>query len=289
MKKIICILLCMTFLMTGCQSVVEEKSEDLSIVTSFYPVMLIAKAVTENAEGVTVTNMTEPQTGCLHDYALLPEDIKTLEKCDIFVINGLGMESFVEKAINNIPALNAIDLSGNVKAVDNNAHIWLSPFNASVMAQNLCNALTLIDEKNAELYKSNTESFCNRLEELDKELKDGLSGIENRDVVTFHEAFTYFAYEFDLNVVSVIEREPGEEPTTAEIKETVDLINSKNVKALFAEPQYSATAAEVIASETGLEVYTLDPVVTGENHESYEMYFVRMRENLKTLQKALGD
>ena len=81
--------------------------------------------------------------------------------------------------------------------------------------------------------------------------------------MTFHEAFPYFAKEFNLNIISVVEREPGTEPTPAELQETIEQVKKLPVKVLFTEPQYSPSAAETIARETGAKIYTLDPVVTG--------------------------
>ena len=289
MKKIFCIILCLTLFLCSCGNEVSHNENEKVIVTSFYPVMLIAKAVTNNADGIRIVNLTKPQTGCLHDYALLPEDIKTLEKCDAFVINGLGMESFIDKATANVPDLKVFDLSEGIMPLDDNAHIWLSPKNAAKMAENLCSYMSEFDARNKEKYEENTKKYIEEFNKLDEELKNGLNNVKSRDIVTFHEAFSYFADEFDLNVTGVIEREPGEEPTTSEIRETVDIIKGSSVAALFAEPQYSSNAADIISAETGLKVYTLDPIVTGDNTDDYDAYFVKMRENLKTLQEALGD
>lgn len=284
MKRIIAVILICITALCGCNNNVQKEDEGINIVTSFYPVMLLTKAVAGGIDGVNVTNMTKPQTGCLHDYALLPEDVKTLEKSDIFVINGLGMENFIDDVSENC---NIIDLSEGITPLENNAHIWLSPLNACVMVRNLASALSEYDPSHSEIYEKNGEDFCKKLSALDEELKNGLSGVKNRDIVTFHEAFSYFADEFGLNVKAVIEREPGEEPTTKELIKTIDIIKEQNVKALFAEPQYSPSSAEIIARETGLNVFSLDPLVTGENDDLPDVYFTKMRENLNVLKEAL--
>ena len=79
------------------------------IVTSFYPMYILTSNIADGIEDVEVVNMTEPQTGCLHDYQLVPADLKVLEKADIFVINGAGMESFLEKVISQLPDLTVIE------------------------------------------------------------------------------------------------------------------------------------------------------------------------------------
>ena len=112
-----------------------------------------------------------------------------------------------------------------------------------------------------------------------------LRDLPQRDIVTFHEAFPYFAKEFDLRIAAVIEREPGPEPAAAELAQTIDLVRASGVKALFAEPQYPARAAESIARETGARVYTLDPAVTGPMDA--DAYIHIMDANLRVLEEAL--
>jgi len=119
---------------------------------------------------------------------------------------------------------------------------------------------------------------------MHKELDD----LPHKDIVTFHEAFPYLAKEFKLNIISVIEREPGTEPTPHELEETVAKVNALPVKVLFTEPQYSPVAAQTIASETGAKMYELDPVVTGEaNEEAMDAYITAMKKNMEVLKEAL--
>ena len=82
-----------------------------------------------------------------------------------------------------------------------------------------------------------------------------LDNLPNRDIITFHEAFPYFAEEFDLHIVKVVNREPDSQPSAKELADTIRLIESTGVKAVFAEPQYSTDAAQIIAQESGAEVY----------------------------------
>ena len=98
-RNIVLLLLAVgTILLAGCgaQTATKEHSGNFHIVTSFYPMYIDAINITRGVDGVTVTNMTKPQTGCLHDYQLTTEDMKTLEKADAFIVNGAGMESFLD-------------------------------------------------------------------------------------------------------------------------------------------------------------------------------------------------
>lgn len=292
MKKFFCLLLMMTILLTGCGS--DKKSDGLKIVTSFYPMYLETINVTRGVKGVEVVNLTAPQVGCLHDYQLTPEDMKTLETADIFVVNGLGMESFLDKVTESLPNLKIINASDSPEIVpitdgdEPNPHVWLSVTYAIQQVKNITSQLCELDPEHADDYKMRALEYCGELTQLRDEMHMSLDMLQNKDIVTFHEAFPYLAAEFKLNIAAVIEREPGTEPTPQELAETIDKINALPVKVIFTEPQYSPKAAETIARETGAQIFTLDPIVTGEaKPENLFDYVDKMLNNLLTLAKAL--
>lgn len=294
MKKILSLaLIVLTFALSGCGS---DKKDDgnLKIVTSFYPIYLEALNVTRGVSGVELVNLTPPQTGCLHDYQLTPEDMKTLEKADIFIVNGLGMESFLDKVIEAHPNLKIIDASDSPEIVPimedgvPNPHVWTSLTYSIQQVKNILSKLSELDPERADKYRRNALEYVDELTTLRDEMHLSLTMLPNKDIVTFHEAFPYFAAEFDLNIVAVIQREPGTEPTPQELAETIEKINALPVKVIFTEPQYSPKAAETIARETGAQIFELDPIVTGEaKPENLMDYVDRMLNNTLTLIKAL--
>ena len=264
------------------------------IVTSFYPMYIDVINLTDGVEGVTVTNMTKPQTGCLHDYQLTTEDMKTLEKADAFVVNGAGMESFLDKVIKQQKNLKVIDASTSddinfLKDGDEvNPHVWLSVTYSIAQVEAITSQLCEADPEHADAYRKNALDYVTKLTALREEMHKELDNLPHKDIVTFHEAFPYLAKEFKLNIISVIEREPGTEPTPHELEETVAKVNALPVKVLFTEPQYSPTAAQTIAGETGAKMYELDPVVTGEaNEEAMDAYITAMKKNMEVLKEAL--
>lgn len=299
MKKIFyccCLmLLSLSLLLTGCGAdTAKPQKQDgtLKIVTSFYPIYIATINITKGVDGVEVVNMTKPQTGCLHDYQLSTDDMKTLEDADIFVANGAGMEDFLDKIIKEHKNLTLIDASKGISLLDEegepNPHVWLNIDNAIQQVENICQQLSDADPAHADAYKANAAIYAGRLKELQTELHNKLSSLSHRDIVTFHEAFPYFAQEFNLNIVQVIEREPGTEPTPKELEDTIKDINRLPVKVLFTEPQYSPSAAETISRETGAKIYTLDPVVTGEaTPEAADAYINTMKHNAQVLKEAL--
>ena len=263
----------------------------MTIATSFYPMYIFALNVAKDIPNVNVIDMTKPTAGCLHDYAVTPDDMKNLEGAKILITNGAGMESFMDKITSQMPNLKIVEASEGIELIKgdgdegDNPHVWVSISNAIRQVQNIGDQLALLDPNNATKYQENTNVYIKKLEAQRDKMHLALDGIKNRDIVTFHEAFPYFAKEFNLNIVGVIEREPGTEPSAKELAETIDKIISLKVKALFAEPQYSSKAADTIGKETGAKVYTLDPVVTGPMDK--DAYINNMDCNLKTLQEAL--
>ena len=235
--------------------------------------------------------MTKPQTGCLHDYSVTPDDLKTLEKAKIFVINGAGMESFIEKVIKQQPQLKIVDSSRGIEIIKDqktgepNPHVWVSISNAISQVNNIKEQLAEYNPKNAISYSKNADIYISKLKAEREKMHKALDKLPNRNIITFHEAFPYFAKEFTLNIVDVIEREPGSQPSAKELKETIDIVKKDKVKALFAEPQYPSKSMKIIAQETGAKVYTLDPAVTGELNP--DAYVKIMDSNLKSLKEAL--
>ncbi|MBE2204664.1 MAG: zinc ABC transporter substrate-binding protein [Chthoniobacterales bacterium] len=280
----LCAIFLLGFFPTGAQS--------LEILASFYPMYVSALNVVGDTPGVKVTCLTEPFVGCLHDYALTAGDMKKLAGADILVTNGAGMETFVDKAVKQSPVLRIIEAGKGIPQISgDNPHVWVGLSGAIQQVKNIARELEAADPARAEHYRKNADAYVKKLEALRADMHAALDGVKNRDIITFHEAFPYFAQEFGLNIVGVIEREPGSESTAREMAETIDLVRQRKVPALFAEPQYPAKSARVIERETGVVVSLLDPVVTGPREPSAarDAYLVAMRKNLDVLRKALSE
>ena len=282
-----------------CSGCAAEAGAGKTIVTSFYPMYVFAQNVARDVPGVRVINMASESAGCLHDYQLQTRDMVTLEGADALVINGGGMEQFMDKVIAQRPELPVINASDGIEMLCGeddhdghdhdhgvyNAHVWLDPALAMRQVQNIADGLAAVDSENAEAYQRNAAAYKARLQALHAELSAQLAPLAGSAIVTFHEAFTYFADAYGLVVAGVIANDAGEEPSTRQIAATCDLVKQYQVKALFVEPQYPTKSAETIARETGAKVFTLDPVVSGDG--SPESYENAMRENARVLTEAL--
>ena len=296
MKKLISLL--MILLLLPCLASSE------TVVTSFYPVWVMTLNLTRGLEDhVTVRNLAAPTVGCLHDYQLQTSDMKVLSGADAFLVNGAGMEAFLPEITRALPSLPVIEASEGIELLENgdaveileseeedvNSHLWLDPSRAVRMAENLAAGLIRLMPADEEVITANLQDYRSRLESLDEQLRSGLENLPRRDIVTFHEAFPYFAAAYDLHVVAVVNKEPGEVLTPSQMAVLVREIVRLGNPPLFVEPQYTDLSAQTLSRETGSSVWSLDPMVTGpEEDVPLDYYETVMLQNMNTLIEALS-
>lgn len=200
-----------------------------------------------------------------------------------------GMEPFLDKVARQSPGLRVVEVSEGIPLMDGNSHVWVSFDGARRQTDNIVAALSAAQPEQADAFRANGESYKEKLAALEQRMRAALAPYAGTPIVTFHEAFPYFARDFRLEIAGVIEREPGTEPSARELADTVKLVRERGVKALFAEPQFSDRSARVIAAETGSKVHELDPVVTGpsEPDAARGAWLAAMEKNLAVLQDAL--
>ena len=149
--KIACLLLICAVIFSGCSSKSKNTSNTneaannkvLTIAASFYPMYIFSLNVAKDVPNIKVVDMTKPMTGCLHDYSITTDDMKTLQKAQVFVINGAGMESFMDKVVKQLPNLKVVDSSKNIELIKgsgdegDNPHLWVSISNAVTQVKNI--------------------------------------------------------------------------------------------------------------------------------------------------------
>ena len=243
LTKILTIVFAASMLLTGCNNSAEsnnsiESNNKLTIVTSFYPMYISTLNIVKDIPDVEVINMTAPQTGCLHDYSLSTKDLKTLSSADIFVINGAGMESFLDDVIDEYSDLKIIEASNGISLIEDtdhdvNPHVWVSISKNIEEVSNIAKELSAFDPNHASEYEANADAYIAKLENLRTEMHAALDNVNNKDIITFHEAFPYFAEEFNLNIAGVIEVEPDSEPSAKEVENIISIINEKLDSQIF--------------------------------------------------------
>lgn len=303
MKRIVSwiLILFMILPLAGCA---DGSAEQVTVAVTFYPLYILAENVLKDIGQVRLVSMTPPATGCLHDYQLLPRDMRTLAGASMLLINGAGMESFLPDVENQFKNLVVVDCSRGVELLagdehgeeehasahdhgEFNSHIWLDPKNAVQMVRNMSSALQSLLPEEAAKINANAEQYIGVLTALDEELRAAIDALPRKTIVTFHEAFPYFARAYSLEVAAVVALEPDEAPSPRMLSDVISQVKAAGNPPLFTEPQYESDALIAVARETGAPVYELDPLVTGDG--AMTAYQDVMRKNLTVLQEALGE
>lgn len=300
MKKIIPFL-CVILLLFGCSDKKEIKQADsIQIVTSFYPIYIFAINVAEDSPVIKITNMSQPQTGCLHDYQLTTKDMKLLSNADMFFINGAGMENFLDKTVNQYTELLVVDTSKNTILIpieedhqhedhkqeeeQFNSHIWLNISNAVIQVENIKNAFCEIDPQNKALYEENAKKYIQELQNLKKEIDNNSFAAENRKTAVFHEGFDYFADMFGFQIQFGIFTDENEQPTAKQLAEAIEQTKKENIKVFFVGDEKGRKIAQTIANETNAQLYFLDPITWGDMQK--DSYIRAMKQNIQIVKEA---
>ena len=281
----------LSLLLCGC----AVQTESAQIAATTLPVWEFSSRLCAGTP-ISVTRLVTEQVSCLHDYSLNVRQVKAAEAAETIVISGAGLEDFLDDLLVNASVIDAsegIDLlcgeeheeeqhheEGHHHEED--PHIWLAPENAKTMARNICDGLSIRYPQYAPNFEANLSQLLNELTVLQQYGEDTLSQLKCRDLITFHDGFSYFAEAFDLNIVKAVEEESGSEASAQELIELINLVENKSLPAIFTESSGSTSAAGVISRETGRGLYTLDMAMSGDS------YFDAMYHNIDTIKEALG-
>jgi ABC-type Zn uptake system ZnuABC Zn-binding protein ZnuA len=209
---------------------------------------------------VTVSSIIPPGVGP-EDYEPKPDDAKLLSDAKLIVSNGVGLDDFLDGLLasgtgGSTPRLVLGEGIPTVtEAGEENPHFWLDPsLVKEYYVPKVAAKLVEIDPAGKAAFDAAAATYTNALDALDAELKSKVEQIPeaNRKLVTFHDAFPYFARHYGFELVGVILQNPGQEPTAAKLAALVDQVKAAGVKAVFSEAQFSPKLAETLASEAGI-------------------------------------
>lgn len=299
--------------LAGCGSS-GGSTDDVSVVTSFYPVQFVTERVA--GDRAEVTNLTAPG-GEPHDLELSPRQVAAVQDADLVVYQSqfqTAVDEAVEQAdrtegttIDSAEGVTLIEESEEKGEGDEHAHeegdeheghdhghdhggvdphLWLDPTNLVPVTEHVRDALVEIDPDHADEYRANAAALVEDLTTLDEDLTTGLADCKVRDIVTSHAAFAYLAQAYDLTQIPIAGIDPGTEPSAAQLATISDLVRTDGITTVFTETLVSPAVANTVAREAGVETATLDPIEGLTKATSDEDYLSIMRTNLATLQKA---
>ena len=295
MKKMLALFGLISILLAGCAA----PSETADIAATTLPVYQFTTALCDGT-GLTVIRLVTESVSCLHDYSLNVRQVKAAEAAETIVISGAGLEEFMEDLLTGA---DTIDASAGIPLItpdehhhhheeaeesheghlhEEDPHIWLSPANASLMAETICRGLSARYPLHQSVFEENLETLRQELDVLDAYGRAQLETLSSREIITFHDGFAYFADAFDLHILRAVEEESGSEASARELIELIEEVEHHNLPAIFTEKSGSVSAASIIARETGCGSFPLDMAMAGDS------YFEAMYHNIDTIKEALG-
>ncbi len=237
-----------------------------------------------------------PPGGEVHTYQPTPEDIKSVAQARIVFYNGVHLEEWLDGTIRSAgkPDLPIVVLSDGLPIIQEageepNPHLWLNAANAKAYVEKIRDGLSKVDSGNAGYYGDRAKNYLVQLDELDKWVQGEVETIPKarRKLVTFHDAFPYFARRYGFALVGVVVASPGKEPSARDLTLLVRRIKRERVPAVFAEAQFNPQAMEALAKDAGVRVITAlydDSLSTGSEVNSY---IALMKHNVTQIVNAL--
>ena len=294
MKKLLTVLLVL-LLLSGCAPAPQAQ-----IAATTLPVYQFTLRLTAGTD-LQVTRLVTENVSCLHDYTLTVRQMRSIEGAEVIVLSGAGLEEFLGDALSS--AETVIDSSAGIELLEGghhhnhegeeedhhdhghahelDPHLWLSPACAMEQAKNICAGLSARYPEYAPVFEENLSGLLSDLQALEDYGLEQLSTLSSREILTFHDGFSYLAHEFGIEIVEAIEEESGAEASAKELIHLVEEVRHHDIRAIFVEENGSGSAASIIAAETGAQLGTLSMAMSGDD------YFSAMYANIDALKEAL--
>ena len=279
-------------LSSGCvETTSDEEDGRIPVAVTILPMKEIASAI--GGDRIAVTVIVPPGTEP-HTFEPTPGQIVSIAESRIFFRVGCGLLPFEDRLVSRLssqnPGLLVVDLSEGIDLIKGDAghehdenhlstesadpHIWLSPTNGALMAETIARTLIAIDPEGEAIYQENLDEYQKRTASVDAEVREILGALPGRRFIVTHDAWGYFAREYDLEQVAV--HIGGKEPTAREIQEVVRIAVEDGIRIVCIEPQFPERSARVIAAEINGDVVVIDPLP-----EAYLENFIRVAEALQ--------
>ncbi len=247
---------------------VPEEVSTFNIVTSFYPTYIATLNVVEGAQNVNLKNMANTSTGCLHEYTLTTGDLASLEKANVLIENGLGLENFNEKIVATYPKIKIVNTSNGTETIKDesgteNAHIWASIDNYMIQVQNIASSLSAANPENSQIYSDNAEIYIAKLKKLKNQYIQQLGDMSSFNSICLNETIMYLGKNNNMHMELVPTNHQETVLSGTKLSNAINYIRENNVKAIVIDKNDIIKNAELLSNETGVKIYKLDSAITG--------------------------
>tara|TARA_X000000950_G_scaffold221640_1_gene266940 strand:+ start:199 stop:1167 length:969 start_codon:yes stop_codon:yes gene_type:complete len=301
-------------------SFITGVNAEIKVVTTIQPLHSLISNVMGNKGKL---DLILEGTASPHSFTLKPSHAKMLENADVIFWIDKDLESFLEKPLKSIPkkakVVHLMDISGleihkfrekNIygghddhdkhghkedKHDDHDkhghahahgefdVHIWLDPNNAKVIVKEVANQLATLDSKNSDFYKENSKKTINKLDNLINKIDKSIN--KKASFVTFHDAYQYFEKRFGVEALGALTINTDIQPGAKQIEEIQHLVEDKNIKCIFSEPQFNPKLINMIAKSSGAKTGVLDP--HGSSYKpGNDLYFNLINDLYENLNKC---
>lgn len=298
MRKLLTLIVFISVLLGACTTSPTSPSHSLRVLTS----ESFLGEITQNIAGERLTVDTLLQPGVdPHSFEPTPQDIAKISESQLLIVNGLGYESWLSKALQNLDSQQSLVIASNGLSpkvdpsgehADGDPHLWMNPLNVVRYVENIRNGLVTADPAGKQAYTKNAEIYIAKLKELDQWIKTTVSEIpvEKRLLVTNHDSLGYLAQAYEFKVVGAVipSITNGSAPSARQMTELIDAIKQSGAKAIFLDIGENQALADQIASETGLKVITDLYVETlSKSDGPAPTYIEMMKHNIEQIVTAL--
>ena len=256
---------------------------DEKIAATIFPLSDIAAHVA--GEGNKVITILSPGADP-HTFELTPQAVKALECIPIIFMVGHGLDDWVRSVAQSLSKAQMRTVDQGIELMESGGkdpHYWLSITNGKLIAKNIAQALSETNPSKRSEYQANLDAYLKQLDEAEQSIKNTLSGLAERRMITFHDGWRYFARDYGLKVIGSIESGNGKEPTPRRLVNLAEIISREKIKVLFSETTVPQAKAQGMVDDFHLRLYQLDPL--GRKDQSY---IELMKANARIVQEALG-
>ena len=271
----------------GAGSAVEDDGK-FNIVTSFYPMQILVMNIAGGIDGVSVECMSDPNIGCIHDHVFTTDDLRLVENADVYVENGLGLETFNDQLLSAYPDLQIIEAAASVTDAPEdegevNGHVWTSPEDYIIEITEVANGLAQADPEHADQYLANADEYIGKVDDLLVTNADCMSAVRGMSVLVIDETLPSFCEWLGLEYEMVETDHEQSALSAGDIADIIDWMNANGVSVIFVSADSDTAIADAIASESGATVYVMNTCMTGE--VTSDAYLEQMQANLTLLEE----
>lgn len=255
-----------TMSMAACQAAASPAPSGGPVIVATTTTVFADMIANVGGSLVSVTSIV-PKNGDVHTFEPKPADVRTVAGARLLVMNGLGLDDWLEKTVTNAAAsgtpllklgegLPGVELLPGEDPGTQNPHLWMDVRYAELYVDRIADALAGVDPAHADTYRSQAAGYKTTLDALDARVRAKIATIPpaNRKLVVFHDAFPYFAREYGITIVGVAVEAPGQDPSAGYTAQLIQAIKAAGVKAIFSESQFPTKLVDQLAAETGAKV-----------------------------------